>query len=378
MLKMAVHTIMMDFTIKSNAVTDAEERKNLINTLESVLSLHVKDMKILQTTEVSDGFVILFLGYKGTFITARAFEKGILTINIEFFKDKEEDPLMNFEQARSVEGSIKERIGAERSKLFPAIRRGSPLDMYLTTSDERLLEYDTDALLYEERSPYQKIQIFHSRSCGNFLVLDDLQNLSDADLVYTETLMQRGKENYEGKEILILGGGDGALLWELLKEKPKFVTMIDIDEMVIQACRIHMRKSCGDCLDNYDGPNYKIIVDDCVKMMDQYIAEGREFDYVFGDLTDVPISPTPQGKHWDFIRLILEKSFKVLRSTGKYMTHVNGSCSPASIQMYEQQLHKLSVEVEFSSDHAFVPSFLEDWVFYQVWKKGSEQRNAPN
>ncbi|XP_071455494.1 spermine synthase isoform X1 [Hetaerina americana] len=374
---MAVHTIMMDFTIKSNSPGDSEERQNLINTLESALSTHVKDLKILQTTEVVDGFIVFFLGYKGTLVTARAFEKGVLTVNVEFYKGKDEDPLMNFEQARSVEMSLKEKLGAERSKLLPAIRRGSPLDMYLTTSDERLLEYDTDALLYEERSAYQKIQIFHSRSCGNFLVLDDLQNLSDADLVYTETLMQRGKENYEGKEILILGGGDGALLWELLKEKPKFVTMIDIDEMVIQACRIHMRKSCGNCLDNYDGPNYKIIVDDCVKIMDQYIEEGRDFDYIFGDLTDVPISLTPQGVHWDFIRLILEKSFKVLRSTGKYMTHVNGSCSPSSIQMYEDQLKKLSVEVEYSSDHAFVPSFLEDWVFLQVWKKQAQQK-VPN
>lgn len=30
-------------------------------------------------------------------------------------------------------------------------------------------------------------------------------DISEADLVYTETLMQRGKENYEGKEIVILG-----------------------------------------------------------------------------------------------------------------------------------------------------------------------------
>ncbi|XP_046393443.1 spermine synthase isoform X2 [Ischnura elegans] len=375
---MAVHTIMMDFTIKANTPGDSEERQNLINTLESALSSYVKDIKILQTTEVVDGFIVFFLGYKGTLVTARAFEKGVLTVNVEFYKPADEDPLMNFEQARCVEMFLKEKLGAERSKLLPAIRRGSPLDMYLTTSDERLLEYDTDALLYEEKSPFQKIQIFHSRSCGNFLVLDDLQNLSDADLVYTETLMQRGKENYEGKEILILGGGDGALLWELLKEKPKFVTMIDIDELVIKACRIHMRKSCGDCLDNYDGPNYKIIVNDCVKIMDQYIGEGRDFDYVFGDLTDVPISPTPQGAHWDFIRLILEKSFKVIRPTGKYMTHVNGSCSPSSIQMYVDQLKKLSVEVEYSSDHAFVPSFLEDWVFLQVWKKQSQKEKVPN
>lgn len=40
--------------------------------------------------------------------------------------------------------------------------------------------------------------------------------------------MNKGEENYKDKTILILGGGDGALLNELLKESPKFVTMVDI------------------------------------------------------------------------------------------------------------------------------------------------------
>ena len=53
-------------------------------------------------------------------------------------------------------------------------------------------------------------------------------DLAESDLMYTHGLMTKGEASYEGKEILILGGGDGALLWELLKEKPKFVTMIDV------------------------------------------------------------------------------------------------------------------------------------------------------
>ena len=59
-------------------------------------------------------------------------------------------------------------------------------------------------------------------------------DISEADLIYTETLMQRGKENYTGKEIVILGGGDGGLLWELLKEKPKFVTMLEVCQTEIK------------------------------------------------------------------------------------------------------------------------------------------------
>lgn len=34
---------------------------------------------------------------------------------------------------------------------------------------------------------------------------DFVSDISEADLIYTETLMKRGEESYEGKEIVILG-----------------------------------------------------------------------------------------------------------------------------------------------------------------------------
>lgn len=70
--------------------------------------------------------------------------------------------------------------------------------------------------------------------------------------------MQRGIQNYEGKEICILGGGDGALLYELLKEKPKFVTMLEIDEMVMEACNKYMKSICGDVLEIRKSDNFEV------------------------------------------------------------------------------------------------------------------------
>lgn len=67
----------------------------------------------------------------------------------------------------------------------------------------------------------------------------------------------------------------------------------------------------------------KIIVGDCMVALDKYVKEGRKFDYVFGDLTDIPISDTPTGEIWDFIRSILEKSFKILKTDGTYLQHVS-------------------------------------------------------
>jgi spermine synthase len=182
--------------------------------------------------------------------------------------------------------------------------------------DERIIEYDIDKVLFDKRSEFQKIQIVHSKTLGNMLILDELQNIAEADLIYTETLMQRGKVNYEGKEICILGGGDGALLYELLKENPKHVVMLEIDDLVMQACNKYMNSICGDVLEVRKRENYEIIVGDCMVWMDKYIKEGKKFDFVFGDLTDIPISDTPTGEIWDFIRTILDKSFQVLKPDG--------------------------------------------------------------
>jgi spermine synthase len=220
--------------------------------------------------------------------------------------------------------------------------------------------------LFDKRSEFQKIQIVHSKTLGNMLILDELQNIAEADLIYTETLMQRGKVNYEGKEICILGGGDGALLYELLKENPKHVVMLEIDDLVMKACNKYMNSICGDVLEVRKRENYEIIVGDCMVWLDKYIKDGKKFDYVFGDLTDIPISDTPTGEIWDFIRTILDKSFQVLKPDGTFLTHGNGASCPESLAMYEDQLKKLQSPVEFLRDTAFVPSFMEDWIFYQV------------
>ena len=52
--------------------------------------------------------------------------------------------------------------------------------------------------------------------------------LGESDLIYTSTVCALGTEQYENKEVLILGGGDGGILHELLKLKPKFVLMAEV------------------------------------------------------------------------------------------------------------------------------------------------------
>nr|XP_022899719.1 spermine synthase isoform X1 [Onthophagus taurus] len=363
---MAANSIFLDFSVDPACVKSDIEQSLIANNLENLLRDYLPNLKPVHGFPMEDSLVKLYTCTMGGLITVRIYNNGLVTVNIEYYKGDHQEPIVSCEKIKNLRDDIGNKISeaVHCHRLVP-IRR-SIVDRYFPSSDDRLLEYDIDRVVFDEKTAYQRVLIVHSKTLGNMLVLDDLQNISEADLIYTETLMSRGKENYKDKEIVILGGGDGALLYELLKEEPKNVIMLEIDEVVMKACAKHMKSICGDVLDNYNGPNYQIIVDDCIKSLEQFIQQGRKFDYVFGDLTDIPISETPTGELWNFVLKILQMSFKILKPDGKFMTHGNGKSSIESLEMYESQLMKLNPPVIINKTTAFVPSFLEDWVFYQI------------
>ena len=50
--------------------------------------------------------------------------------------------------------------------------------------------------------------------------------------------------------------------------------------------------------------------------------EGPRFDFVFSDLTDIPLSTVREEKEWEFLRSVLDKSLKLLKNDGQFLTHV--------------------------------------------------------
>uniref|UniRef100_A0A8C5S5V9 Spermine synthase n=1 Tax=Laticauda laticaudata TaxID=8630 RepID=A0A8C5S5V9_LATLA len=247
---------------------------------------------------------------------------------------------------------------------LPVIMRGDAIDRYWPTADGRLVEYDIDGVVYDEESAYQNIKILHSKQFGNILILSGDVNLAESDLAYTKAIMGSGKEDYTNKEVLILGGGDGGIFYFIL------ISIKNIDQMVIDGCRKYMRKTCGDVLDNLKGECHQVLIEDCIPVLKRYAKEERMFDYVINDLTAVPISTSPEeDSTWEFLRMILDLSMRVLKPDGKYFTQGNCVNLTEALSLYEEQLGRLYCPVEFSKEVVCVPSYMELWVFYTIWKK---------
>ena len=75
-------------------------------------------------------------------------------------------------------------------------------------------------------------------------------------------------------------------------------------------------------------------------------------------------------KLWDFISEILTLGLSCVRPGGRYLTHVSGKAVPATRETFRSTVMEVSrntgIEVNISFSEAFVPSFMESWVFAQI------------
>ena len=195
------------------------------------------------------------------------------------------------------------------------------------------------------------------------LLLDGAIQLSESDGIYTSTLMSG--LCYDDADVLILGGGDGALLAKLVTDhSPRMVTMVELDGEVMTSVRDHMHSVTGGVLDRHTGDNYNIITGDAVQHLEDCVKDGKQYDFIFGDLTDIPIDTDPEGiininstQHstkvfvpaselWDFITKILQLSLSSVKLNGKYLTHLYGKTFPQVKETFKQKVNSAANEID--------------------------------
>jgi spermidine synthase len=207
-------------------------------------------------------------------------------------------------------------------------------------------------------SKFQDYAIVESALFGKMLVLDgDTQSSALDEHIYHESLVHPACVAAGGSptRALILGGGEGATLRELLRvpgmEK---VTMVDIDGEVVDVCRKHLPEwSAG----AFDDPRSDIVIGDAK----EYVFGSREqFDVIIGDLTE-PLEDSPSAdlhspKMYEAIRARL-------KAGGAYALQASMS-GPHNFQLHARMVNRLkdifSTVYPYS---AYVPAFDTEWGF---------------
>ncbi len=142
--------------------------------------------------------------------------------------------------------------------------------------------------LFREKSPYQLVEIFDTYKYGRMLTVDKMVMCSERDeAAYHEMIIHVPMlANPQIKKVLVIGGGDGGSVREILKyPQVESVTMVEIDEAVIRASREFL-PSLSSALDN---PKLDLIVGDGIEYLKQ--VNDESFDFIVIDSSD-PVGPS--------------------------------------------------------------------------------------
>ena len=144
-----------------------------------------------------------------------------------------------------------------------------------------------DEKLYEDRTEEQDLVIFNNEIFGKVLALDGVIQTTEKDeFIYHEMmthvpLLAHG----HAKIVLIIGGGDGGILREVLRHKTvEKVVLVEIDSSVIVFSKQHLPTLSQGA---FDDPRAQILIQDGC----QFVKNTQEtFDVIICDSTD-PIGP---------------------------------------------------------------------------------------
>jgi spermidine synthase len=137
--------------------------------------------------------------------------------------------------------------------------------------------------LYSGQSKFQTIQVVESPKFGKMLILDGkIQSAALDEHIYHEALVHPAMLLHpHPRRILILGGGEGATLREVLRyRRVEEAVMVDLDEEVVTLCRRYLPEWSGWA---FEDPRARIVFEDARDYLQR--TTGR-FDVILQDITD--------------------------------------------------------------------------------------------
>lgn len=146
--------------------------------------------------------------------------------------------------------------------------------------------FRADKVLFEEKTEHQDLIIFENAFFGRVMALDGVIQTTDKDeFIYHEMISHVPiLAHGDVKNVLIIGGGDGGVLREVLRHKNVHCTMVEIDASVVEMSKQYFS---GHSNGAFDDPRCNLVIADGLK----FVKETTDrFDVIIVDSTD-PIGP---------------------------------------------------------------------------------------
>ncbi len=214
-----------------------------------------------------------------------------------------------------------------------------------------------DTVYYSGRSQFQQVSIISSPVFGKMLILDgDTQSSQNDEKIYHEALVHPALAGANDcRDVLILGGGEGATLREVLRRSDvQRCTMVDIDGLVVDLSKEYLPEwSAG----AFDDPRARVIIGDALKFMRE---DDDRYGVIISDLTE-PLEDSPSNILFneDVFRLIKSR----LTDDGIYVLQAS-MLAFHNLSLHCKMARTLRQHYKYvTSFFHSVPAFDTDWAF---------------
>lgn len=156
----------------------------------------------------------------------------------------------------------------------------------LELKEGRIIKIGYKKLLESHRSQFQKIDIYDTISFGKMLVHDDVIMLTEFDEAhYHEMIVHPALSVHpEPRKVLVIGGGDGGTLREVLKHKDvRTAHLCEIDGDVIELCKKHFPNLSN----SFQDPRTEVFCEDGAEFVKKH---KNYYNVIIVDSSD-PIGP---------------------------------------------------------------------------------------
>lgn len=238
-----------------------------------------------------------------------------------------------------------------------SLAAGENLAVHEISDPWDLYTFQISELICKTRTPHQSVIIADSFNYGRILVLDgSIQSASCDERLYHELLVQPAMMGHANpREVLIIGGGEGATLREVLRSRTvERVTMVDIDAELVEICKRHLPTWHRGA---FSDPRSTLV-----------FADGREFiatrtqtyDVVIIDIVDMLDNGPAQRL---YTRQFYEQVRQRLKPGGILVVQALEFSFNRDKEHVALARTLRTVFSEVSSYAAAVPSFLSTWGF---------------
>ncbi|MBD7937668.1 polyamine aminopropyltransferase [Cytobacillus sp. Sa5YUA1] len=141
-------------------------------------------------------------------------------------------------------------------------------------------------ILENEKTEYQQLDMLETEQFGNMLLLDNMVMTTEKDeFVYHEMIAHVPLFTHPSpKKVLIVGGGDGGTVREVLKHSSvEKVTQVEIDNKVVEYSKKHLPHISS----SFGDSRTELIIGDG---FDHIIKSNNKYDVILVDSTE-PVGP---------------------------------------------------------------------------------------